>query len=162
MGSRDTFVKNIIENLAQVSVCALSTFGLLGPVLTPGPAFEKGETANHFTELTEKQFIHNLRSMINGDFRHQIDQFGWTFFKAVDIEGTGYISMTEYRNLQEAWRVGRGEAEGMFKVLDTDKDGKISSDEYLSAWVEYFLGEDTNSPYKTFFGPVIFKPAQGQ
>uniref|UniRef100_A0A0X3NXZ0 Sarcoplasmic calcium-binding protein n=1 Tax=Schistocephalus solidus TaxID=70667 RepID=A0A0X3NXZ0_SCHSO len=125
-------------------------------------AFEKGETANHFTELTEKQFIHNLRSMINGDFRHQIDQFGWTFFKAVDIEGTGYISMTEYRNLQEAWRVGRGEAEGMFKVLDTDKDGKISSDEYLSAWVEYFLGEDNNSPYKTFFGPVIFKPAQGQ
>ncbi|VDM01832.1 unnamed protein product [Schistocephalus solidus] len=120
------------------------------------------EDANHFTELTEKQFIHNLRSMINGDFRHQIDQFGWTFFKAVDIEGTGYISMTEYRNLQEAWRVGRGEAEGMFKVLDTDKDGKISSDEYLSAWVEYFLGEDNNSPYKTFFGPVIFKPAQGQ
>nr|VZI48218.1 unnamed protein product [Spirometra erinaceieuropaei] len=124
--------------------------------------FSVDKDANHFTELTEKQFIHNLRSMINGDFRHQIDQFGWTFFKAVDIEGTGYISMTEYRNLQEAWRVGRGEAEGMFKVLDTDKDGKISSDEYLSAWVEYFLGEDTNSPYKTFFGPVIFKPAQGQ
>ncbi|VDK87503.1 unnamed protein product [Dibothriocephalus latus] len=124
--------------------------------------FSVDKDTNHFNELTEKQFIHNMRDMINGDFRHQIDQFGWTFFKAVDIEGTGYISMTEYRNLQEAWHVGRGEAEGMFKVLDTDKDGKISSDEYLSAWVEYFLGEDHNSPYKTFFGPVIFKPAQGQ
>lgn len=42
-----------------------------------------------------------------------------------------------------------------FQVLDTDKDGKISSDEYLSAWCEYFLGEDPASPYRTFFGPVV-------
>jgi len=113
---------------------------------------------HHFTELTEKGFIHNLRSMINGQFRHALDQFGWTFFKAVEVEGRGFISVAEYRNLQEAWHVGRAEAEGMFKVLDTDKDGKISSDEYLSAWVEYFLGEDSSSPYKTFFGPIISKP----
>lgn len=137
---------------------------------------------SHFSEITEKDFIHNLRSMINGEFRHAIDQYGWTFFKAVEVEGTGFISLAEYRNLQEAWRVGRAEAEGMFKVcglkvrgqvwegreflngfsfaikvLDTDKDGKISSDEYLSAWCEYFLGEDPASPYKTFFGPVVTK-----
>ncbi|CDI98019.1 sarcoplasmic calcium binding protein [Echinococcus multilocularis] len=117
--------------------------------------FSVDKDGAHFTELMEKDFIHNLRSMINGEFRHAIDQFGWTFFKAVEVEGTGFISMAEYRNLQEAWRVGRAEAEGMFKVLDTDKDGKISSDEYLSAWCEYFLGEDPASPYKTFFGPVI-------
>lgn len=117
---------------------------------------------NHFAETNEKAFIGNLRSMVNGEFRHDIDRFGWTFFKAVEVEGTGFISLAEYRNLQEAWHVGRDEAEGMFKVLDTDKDGKISSDEYMSAWVEYFLGEDPQSIYKTFFGPVIFKPAQGQ
>lgn len=64
----------------------------------------------------EKDFIHNLRSMINGEFRHAIDRFGWTFFKAVEVEGTGFISLAEYRNLQEAWHVGRAEAEGMFKV----------------------------------------------
>lgn len=71
---------------------------------------------SHFIEIMEKDFIHNLRSMINGEFRHAIDQFGWTFFKAVEVEGTGFISLAEYRNLQEAWHVGRGEAEGMFKV----------------------------------------------
>ncbi|VDD80817.1 unnamed protein product [Mesocestoides corti] len=133
--------------------------------------FSVDKEGAHFTEITEKDFIHNLRSMINGEFRHAIDQFGWTFFKAVEVEGTGFISITEYRNLQEAWRVGRAEAEGMFKasfkmiacessqlrVLDTDKDSKISSDEYLSAWCDYFLGEDPASPYKTFFGPVITK-----
>lgn len=73
---------------------------------------------HHFTELTEKGFIHNLRSMINGQFRHALDQFGWTFFKAVEVEGRGFISVAEYRNLQEAWHVGRAEAEGMFKVDD--------------------------------------------
>ncbi|KAM7534256.1 hypothetical protein Aperf_G00000112771 [Anoplocephala perfoliata] len=119
--------------------------------------FSVDKEGAHFIEIVEKDFIHNLRSMINGEFRHAIDQFGWTFFKAVEVEGTGFISLPEYRNLQEAWHVGRAEAEGMFKVLDTDKDGKISSDEYLSAWVDYFLGEDPNSPYKTFFGPVISK-----
>ncbi|VEL13559.1 unnamed protein product [Protopolystoma xenopodis] len=102
-----------------------------------------------------------MRAMINGEFRHDVDQFGWTFFKAVEVDGTGSLSLNEYRNLQEAFNVGRDEAEGMFKVIDADKDGKISSDEYLSAWVDYFLCEDPNSPYKAFFGPVIHRPPEG-
>lgn len=92
--------------------------------------------------------------MINSEFRHEIDQFGWTFFKAVETAGNGYINQQEFRNFHEAWRVSREEAAGIFGVIDADKDGQISHDEYLTAWIDYFLGEDQSSPYKTFFGCV--------
>lgn len=59
--------------------------------------------------------------------------------------------------MHEAWRVTREEADAMFTVIDQDKDGRISHDEYLHAWIDYFLGEDPASPFKTFFGPVISK-----
>ncbi|PAA93080.1 hypothetical protein BOX15_Mlig011839g3 [Macrostomum lignano] len=113
----------------------------------------------HFASITEKEFIKNMRTLINGKFRHEIDQFGWTFFKAVETSGDGYIQLQEYRNIQEAWGVTREEADGFFKVLDLDKDNRISSDEYLTAWCDYFLGEDPHSKYKALFGPVIAKPA---
>ena len=67
--------------------------------------------------MNERDFVQNLRQMINGDFRHEIDQFGWTFFKAVESGGDGYLNMNEYLSLQESWKVGREEAEGMFKVI---------------------------------------------
>ncbi|OON21945.1 EF hand, partial [Opisthorchis viverrini] len=100
--------------------------------------------------------------MINGDYRHEIDQFGWTLFKAVEVDNSGFITQTQYRNLQEAWHVGRDEAEGMFKILDTNKDGKISSDEFLTAWNDYFLGEDPQSPYRMFFGPIISRQTEAK
>ncbi|VDP97792.1 unnamed protein product [Trichobilharzia regenti] len=100
--------------------------------------------------------------MINGEFRHEIDQFGWTFFKAIEVDNSGFISQASYRTLQEAWHVGREEAEGMFKMIDNDKDGKISSDEFLTAWNEYFLSEDPQSPYRMFFGPVISRPTEAR
>ncbi|KER33684.1 hypothetical protein T265_00566 [Opisthorchis viverrini] len=116
----------------------------------------------HLPEIREIEFIHNLRDMINGDYRHEIDQFGWTLFKAVEVDNSGFITQTQYRNLQEAWHVGRDEAEGMFKILDTNKDGKISSDEFLTAWNDYFLGEDPQSPYRMFFGPIISRQTEAK
>jgi Ca2+-binding EF-hand superfamily protein len=109
----------------------------------------------HFAEISEKEFIQNMRALVNSDFRHEMDQFGWTFFKSTETEDSGYISSQQYRSLQEAWNVSREEADAMFKVIDTDKDGKISSDEYMTAFLDYFLGEDHNSPFRSFFGPII-------
>ncbi|VDO74197.1 unnamed protein product [Schistosoma curassoni] len=119
-------------------------------------------TREHLDEIREIEFVHNMREMINGEYRHEIDQFGWTFFKAIEIDNSGFISQASYRILQEAWHVGRDEAEGMFKVLDSDKDGKISSDEFLTAWNEFFLSEDPHSPYRMFFGPVISRPTEAR
>ncbi|KAF8569925.1 hypothetical protein P879_01936 [Paragonimus westermani] len=116
----------------------------------------------HLDEIREIEFIHNLRDMINGEYRHEIDQFGWTFFKAVEADNSGFITQAAYRNLQEAWHVGREEAEGMFKMIDTNKDGKISSDEFLTAWTDYFLGEDPQSPFRMFFGPIISRQTEAK
>ncbi|KAH8874547.1 Sarcoplasmic calcium-binding protein [Schistosoma japonicum] len=120
------------------------------------------KNGEHLDEIREIEFVHNMREMINGEYRHEIDQFGWTFFKAIEVDNSGFISQASYRILQEAWHVGREEAEGMFKILDTDKDGKISSDEFLTAWNEYFLSEDPQSPYRMFFGPVISRPTEAR
>ncbi|CAH8643266.1 unnamed protein product [Schistosoma rodhaini] len=120
------------------------------------------KNGEHLDEIREIEFVHNMREMINGEYRHEIDQFGWTFFKAIEIDNSGYISQASYRILQEAWHVGRDEAEAMFKILDTDKDGKISSDEFLTAWNDYFLSEDPQSPYRMFFGPVISRPTEAR
>uniref|UniRef100_A0A1I8H835 Calglandulin n=1 Tax=Macrostomum lignano TaxID=282301 RepID=A0A1I8H835_9PLAT len=116
----------------------------------------------HFASINEKDFIKNMRALINGEFRHEIDQFGWTFFKAVETSGDGYIQLQEYRNIQEAWGVSREEADGFYKVLDVDKDGRLSSDEYLNAWCDYFLGEDPQSKFRALFGPVITKPPEAR
>ncbi|VDP84048.1 unnamed protein product [Echinostoma caproni] len=120
------------------------------------------KSGERLDEIREIEFIHNLRDMINGDYRHEIDQFGWTFFKALEVDNSGYITQAAYRNLQEAWHVGRDEAEGMFKIIDTNKDGKISSDEFLTAWNDYFLSEDPHSPYRMFFGPVISRQTEAK
>ncbi|CAH8614634.1 unnamed protein product [Schistosoma haematobium] len=120
------------------------------------------KNGEHLDEIREIEFVHNMREMINGEYRHEIDQFGWTFFKAIEIDNSGFISQASYRILQEAWHVGRDEAEGMFKILDSDKDGKISSDEFLTAWNEFFLSEDPHSPYRMFFGPVISRPTEAR
>nr|CAH8864340.1 unnamed protein product [Trichobilharzia regenti] len=120
------------------------------------------KAGEHLDEIREIEFVHNMREMINGEFRHEIDQFGWTFFKAIEVDNSGFISQASYRTLQEAWHVGREEAEGMFKMIDNDKDGKISSDEFLTAWNEYFLSEDPQSPYRMFFGPVISRPTEAR
>lgn len=117
---------------------------------------------SHLDEIREIEFVHNLRDMINGNYRHEVDQFGWTLFKAVEVENSGFITQAAYRNLQEAWHVGREEAEGMFKIIDTNKDGKISSDEFLTAWNDFFLGEDPQSPFRMFFGPIIYRQTEAK
>ncbi|CAL8069610.1 unnamed protein product [Calicophoron daubneyi] len=113
-------------------------------------------------EIREIEFIHNLRDMINGDYRHQVDNFGWTFFKALDIDQSGFISQSTYRTLCEAWQIGREEGEGMFRMIDTNKDGKIDLEEFLTAWNEYFLSEEQNNPYKMFFGPIIYRQTEAR
>lgn len=116
----------------------------------------------HLEEIREIDFIHNMRDMINGNYRHEVDQFGWTFFKALEHENTGYITQNVYRTLQEAWHVGRDEGEGMFKLIDVNKNGKISSDEFLTAWNDYFLSEDPHSPFRMFFGPIISRQTEAK
>lgn len=42
-----------------------------------------------------------------------------------------------------------------FEAIDTNHDGQLSLDEFVTAGVDFFTSEDEASPNKLFWGPLV-------
>ncbi|MEW1912038.1 oxygenase MpaB family protein [Kitasatospora sp. NPDC085895] len=59
-------------------------------------------------------------------------------FRAADTDGTGHLCADEYRVLFGGSRVHPAELNDGFRQLDADGDGRISEEEFVTAFAEFF------------------------
>ncbi|CAG0906939.1 unnamed protein product, partial [Cyprideis torosa] len=111
--------------------------------------------------LTEDQYLTAMAEMINipevedeGNYDEYVVPF---FFKALDLNGDGKISMKEYIKLFQAHGVPEREAMKAFKSLDVNGDGEVSFNEFCAANLEYMFCEVEDKPCKEMFGPLVQK-----
>ncbi|XP_013387749.1 luciferin-binding protein [Lingula anatina] len=76
-------------------------------------------------------------------------------FKVMDIDGDGRISKEEHAAYFYSVNVPVEESKKVFDVMDANKDGFISIDEYAHAYAEFLFTEDPNNKYNGFFGPLV-------
>ena len=74
-------------------------------------------------------------------------------FEAVDENGDGAISASEYRSMIEAWSGDTPDGD-VFSRLDLDGDGRLSRDEFTGHWYEFWAGDDPAAPGSQIFGRV--------
>ena len=75
-----------------------------------------------------------------------LKETGRLWFKIIDTDGNGEISLAEYKNILVAWGGKEEEAASCFQKLDLDGNGVISKDEFVQNLKEYFLSNDPEVP----------------
>ena len=85
--------------------------------------------------------------------RGKIDELAQKLFDGLDLDGSGTISITEYRLFLQA--LGETNEESIklaFETIDTNKDGTISRDEFTQLRRDYFMLDEPEHPSKWFYG----------
>lgn len=118
------------------------------------------EDEHHRTNcrINESQFIDNMKKIVNTSLKENFQYILVApFFNAVDMDGDGKVTQTEYRMLMRAWHVSERESDLLFKMLDTDRDARITMDEFHCALAEYYYSDDAKSKMKLFGELVNYK-----
>jgi Ca2+-binding EF-hand superfamily protein len=75
-------------------------------------------------------------------------------FDAVDENADNTISAGEYRQLIETWNGRSTDTDTIFHRLDLDRDGRLSREEFIDLWVEFWAGDDPIAPGTWVFGKL--------
>lgn len=77
------------------------------------------------------------------------------FFNLMDITQQGFITVDEYTlAFTIATDIAEAEAIECFKILDINKDGRITLPELISLWAEFFNSTDEAAPGNSLFGRI--------
>ena len=78
-------------------------------------------------------------------------------FDAIDSNGSGHISLEEFKNYFYVFAPGSSDADKVlsFNLIDADHDGSISREEFLEAAFEYLHGFQKTELSKVFHGPLL-------
>jgi Ca2+-binding EF-hand superfamily protein len=77
------------------------------------------------------------------------------FFDAVDANNDGFIDCSEHGIFFKIIGLGTDMSPASFQAIDTNEDNLLSREEFITAGTEFFLSEDTASPTKLFWGPLV-------
>ena len=76
-------------------------------------------------------------------------------FHAVDTNSDGVISVDEFAVFFMAVGLTREESKRSFGIIDTDKNGEISYEEFMKAAEDFYRGTEETELSKAFFGPLV-------
>ncbi|XP_013399032.1 sarcoplasmic calcium-binding protein [Lingula anatina] len=107
-------------------------------------------------QISEEEFLKNHMLMFNDSKNraHLADSFVIEFI-AIDADGDGYISPREHAAYFYGIGIPTEYSRRIFDIMDTNKDGLISKEEFTQAQMEFWLGEEENNIYNEFHGPLV-------
>ncbi|CAH1798884.1 unnamed protein product, partial [Owenia fusiformis] len=106
------------------------------------------DTSNNITEwlLGDYNYSKDLNS------RPYVYEYMATWFRALDLNGDGVIDLKEYKVFWDAYDLDLNYMKRQFDYIDEDKDGKITSQEFVEAVLDYFYNTEEND--NIFWGPL--------
>ncbi|KAK9303744.1 hypothetical protein QLX08_004625 [Tetragonisca angustula] len=103
-----------------------------------------------------EKYLEKMQHVLNDSaLKRKCHHFLPFLFKAVDKDQSGEISQQEFRLFFQCLGLTRDDAIISFSHIDTNDDGKISFDEFITLGREFFLTEDPTKPSKYFWGPLV-------
>jgi len=78
-----------------------------------------------------------------------------TYFDVIDSDQDSLIQLQEFINFFHAIGISEEIAKEAFKGLDTNQDGVLSREEFISAVLGFFLREEPNDSIDLFYGSLI-------
>ncbi|XP_018023387.1 sarcoplasmic calcium-binding protein [Hyalella azteca] len=117
---------------------------------------EWGASGDPYAFIGQEQFIANMERAVNSDeLRKKIARPLPYFFQAVDHDGSGEISIDEFKLYFKCLGLTEEAAAAAFQAIDINSDGKLSLQEFVKLGRDFFLSEDETRPSKLFWGPLV-------
>ena len=132
--------KNSTERLAL----KVKSYGLFLKILND---IGKSEATLVFEELLV--FYEDYVLIKSNDYILQASEYLFSLF---DQDGDGYIDKDEYLDMFKAYGLYSANALKAFDLLDLNSDAKISKQELIKAFSEFFLSSDPNAAGNWIFG----------
>ncbi|XP_013399817.1 sarcoplasmic calcium-binding protein isoform X2 [Lingula anatina] len=110
----------------------------------------------HPDRMSEDEFIQSHFLAFNDStIRENFADYCSIEFIAIDANGSGLISRREHAAYFCGLGIPTEFSKVIFDIIDTDKDGIISKEEFTQAQIEFWLSEDENNIYNEFHGPLV-------
>ncbi|MER7505140.1 EF-hand domain-containing protein [Nonomuraea pusilla] len=93
-----------------------------------------------------------------GDQADAVSATADAMFDAIDLDGDGLISRSEYAVLVETWSGTPAATDHVFPRLDLDGDGHLARDEFRTHWTDFWAGDDPYAPGTFVFGELLEWP----
>jgi len=102
-----------------------------------------------------EDFLENLKKHEKSDLEAIGKRQMTIFFEAVDTKKDGLIQLQEYINFFNFVGIDEEFAKEAFKELDTNHDGVLSREEFVTAGTNFLLLEEPSFPADLFFGSLV-------
>ncbi|XP_013399819.1 sarcoplasmic calcium-binding protein-like [Lingula anatina] len=113
--------------------------------------------AGNKNKITEDEYLQSIHSLtIQSRSRPELYHgFVSGDFKMMDIDDDGIVSKDEHVAFFYGLKVPKQFSNEMFDIMDTDKNGLITFEEFAEGFLEFWLTEDPNNKYNNFYGPLV-------
>ncbi|XP_063972256.1 sarcoplasmic calcium-binding protein [Diachasmimorpha longicaudata] len=103
-----------------------------------------------------EQYLEEMNRVVNDcSLKRKCHNFLPFLFKAVDYDHNGVITVEEFKLFFRCLDLGNDHAVVAFTFIDTNEDGNISLEEFVSLGRDFFITEDQSKPSKHFWGPLV-------
>ena len=106
-------------------------------------------------DVAIKKAHESLLTLPTDQFKSMLNNNAGKLFLAVDTNGDGVISENEFAAFFMAVGLSKMESKRSFDIIDTDKNGEISYEEFMNAAEDFYLGMEETELSKAFFGPLV-------
>ena len=114
-----------------------------------------GEISPYNLICVEK-YLEEMQHVLNdSSLKKKCHHFLPYLFKAVDKDQSGEISVQEFKLFFQCLGLTHEDAVVAFSHIDSNDDGKISFEEFITLGREFFISEDPTKPSKYFWGPLV-------
>jgi len=117
---------------------------------------EWGASGDPYVFITAEAYLTNMEQVVNSKpLRKKVGSPLPYFFKAVDYDKSGEISVEEFKLMYKILGISAEAAAETFATIDKNNDGSLSIKEFCKMGKDFFLSEDENRPSKQFWGPLV-------